>query len=151
MWKGRMITAEEARNRIRMMEEERERKRLEAQRIAEEKAREGESLELMERLIETRVQEGHTFAYIYNHLSHEAYVKLKEAGYVIYRAHFSRTDVCSRLEEYTDYSFWTGKSTKKTRIVREPVKTDYYLTVVSWDINDIRLKDFLKPTNYAEV
>ena len=41
-----MITAEEARNRIRMIEEERERKRLEAQRIAEEKAREGESLEI---------------------------------------------------------------------------------------------------------
>lgn len=133
------------------MEEERERKRLEAKRAAEEKERQGESLELMEHLIETRIQEGYTFAYIYGHLSHEAYVNLKESGYVIYRAHFTRTDVCSRLEGYTDYSFWTGKSIKKTRIVREPVKTDYYLTVVSWDINDIRLKDFLRPTNYEEM
>lgn len=146
-----MITAKEALAKIRKMEEERERKRLEAKREAEEKARQGESLELMERLIETRIQEGHTFAHIYGHLSHEAYVKLKEAGYVIYRAQFSRTDVCSRLEEYTDYSFWTGKSTKKTRIVREPVKTDYYLTVVSWDVNDMRLKDFLRPTSYGEI
>lgn len=142
-----MITAEEARNRIRMMEEERERKRLEAER----KVKEGVSLEEMLHYIDIRCNDGYTYAYVHKHLSHEAYTKLKETGYTIYRATYTRTDMRSKCVEYTDYSFWTGKSTKKTRIERVPETTTYYMTVVSWDVTDKRLADFLWGTHYAEV
>ena len=142
-----MITAEEARNRTRSIREERERKRLET----EQRTREGETLENMLHFIDLRSKDEWSFAYISKHLSHEAYTKLKEAGYTIDRASFTRTDMRHEIEEYTTYSCWTGKSTKKTRLKTVPETTVYYLTVVSWDPTDEKLLNFLSGMNYSEI
>ena len=55
------------------------------------------------------------------------------------------------IEEYTTYSYWTGKSTKKTRLKTVPETTVYYLTVVSWDPTDEKLLNFLSGTDYSEI
>ena len=147
MWMDSMITAEEARNRIRSIREERERKRLEA----EQRAKLGIPLNTILGEIDRRIKEEYTFIYVYGFITQEAYNALKEAGYTIYRATYTRTDMRHEIEEYTTYSCWTGKSTKKTRLKTVPETTVYYLTVVSWDPTDIGLMDFLSDMKYAEV
>ena len=142
-----MITAEEARNRINSIQEERERKRLEA----EQRAKLGIPLNTLLGEIDRRIKEECTFIYVYGFITQDAYTALKEAGYTIYRATYTKTDMRRKIEEYTEYSYWTGKSTKKTRLVSEPETSVYYLTVISWDSTDIRLMDFLSDMKYAEV
>ena len=142
-----MITAEEARNRINSIQEERERKRLEA----EQRAKLGIPLNTILGEIDRRIKEEYTFIYVYGFITQEAYNALKEAGYTIYRATYTKTDMRRKIEEYTEYSYWTGKSTKKNRLVSEPETSVYYLTVISWDPTDIGLMDFLSDMKYAEV
>ena len=142
-----MITAEEARNRIHSIQEERERKRLEA----EQRAKLGIPLNTILGEIDRRIKEEYTFIYVYGFITQEAYNALKEAGYTIYRATYTKTDMRRKIEEYTEYSYWTGKSTKKNRLVSEPETSVYYLTVISWDPTDIGLMDFLSDMKYAEV
>ena len=142
-----MITAEEARNRIHSIQEERERKRLEA----EQRAKLGIPLNTILGEIDRRIREEYTFIYVYGFITQEAYNALKEAGYTIYRATYTKTDMRRKIEEYTEYSYWTGKSTKKNRLVSEPETSVYYLTVISWDPTDIGLMDFLSDMKYAEV
>ena len=142
-----MITAEEARNRINSIQEERERKRLEA----EQRAKLGIPLNTILGEIDRRIKEEYTFIYVYGFITQEAYNALKEAGYTIYRATYTKTDMRRKIEEYTEYSYWTGKSTKKNRLVSEPETSVYYLTVISWDPTNIGLMDFLSDMKYAEV
>lgn len=142
-----MITAEEARNRIHSIQEERERKRLEA----EQRAKLGIPLNTILGEIDRRIKEEYTFIYVYGFITQEAYNALKEAGYTIYRATYTKTDMRRKIEEYTEYSYWTGKSTKKTRLKTVPETTIYYLTVVSWDPTDEKLLNFLSGMNYSEI
>lgn len=142
-----MITAEEARNRIHSIQEERERKRLEA----EQRAKLGIPLNTILGEIDRRIKEEYTFIYVYGFITQEAYNALKEAGYTIYRATYTKTDMRRKIEEYTEYSYWTGKSTKKTRLKTVPETTVYYLTVVSWDPTDEKLLNFLSGMNYSEI
>ena len=142
-----MITAEEARNRIRSIREERERKRLEA----EQRAKLGIPLNTLLGEIDRRIKEECTFIYVYGFITQDAYNAFKEAGYTIYRATYTRTDMRREIEEYTTYSCWTGKSTKKTRLKTVPETTVYYLTVVSWDPTDEKLLNFLSGMNYSEI
>ena len=142
-----MITAEEARNRIRSIREERERKRLET----EQRAKLGIPLNTILGEIDRRIKEEYTFIYVYGFITQEAYNALKEAGYTIYRASFTRTDMRHEIEEYTAYSCWTGKSTKNTRLKTVPETTVYYLTVVSWDPTDEKLLNFLSGMDYSEI
>lgn len=142
-----MITAEEARNRIHSIQEERERKRLEA----EQRAKLGIPLNTILGEIDRRIKEEYTFIYVYGFITQEAYNALKEAGYTIYRATYTKTDMRRKIEEYTEYSYWTGKSTKKTRLKTVPETTVYYLTVVSWDPTDEKLFNFLNGMNYSEI
>lgn len=143
-----MKTAKEALEETQALQKERERKRLED----ELERKKGIPLGDLLQNIDLRIKDGYTFAYVYGFIAQEAHTALKEAGYTIYRAAYTKTFMCRKLEEKTHYSHWTGKTTKKYNVVNEPENITVCVTVISWDPTDERLSAFLKPApTYSEI